>query len=252
MSSTPVRTASSPLAESAPGTMPAGAGEILTDFERPAPELMDRLSRLPLANVSDAMNKLGVLHHALRPITAGTRICGPAMTCGSLDLSVKIFALWLAQPGDVFILAAGGIDDYACFGELSANILVQRGASGAIIDGAVRDVVGIRETGLPVFARAMTPRNYHYPFGQPFGAVNHPVVCGGVAVSPGDIVMADDDGVLVVSRRIAGAVATAAAEIERQEAGRRAGIRAGAGAPAAIEQQLIEAGYRIQPRAVAA
>ena len=224
---------------------PAGSGEILRNFERPPHEIVARLSRLPIANISDALNKHGVCHHDLRPLTPGMRACGPAFTCGSLDLTVKIYALRLVQPGDVFVLAAGGVQDYACFGELSATILAERGAAGAVVDGAVRDLTGITESGLPVFARAVTPRNYHYPFGLPYGSINHDVVCGGITVAPGDIVAAGDDGIVVVPRRIAAEVADAAERIEAEENERRAGIRAGTPAAAAIEEALRAAGYSI-------
>jgi 4-hydroxy-4-methyl-2-oxoglutarate aldolase len=225
---------------------PAGSGEIVTEVERPPAEVVDRLARLPIANISDALNKHGVLHHEVRPLEPRMRACGPALTCGSVDLTVKIFALRLARPGDVFVLAAGGVHDYACFGELSASILAQRGAAGAVVDGAVRDVSGIREAGLPVFARAVTPRNYHYPFGLPHGSVNHPVVCGGVTVSPGDVVVASEDGVVVVPRHLAADVAAAAERIEAEEAQTRAAILAGAAPPPAIAESLRAAGYAIR------
>jgi 4-hydroxy-4-methyl-2-oxoglutarate aldolase len=218
-------------------------GEIVTEFERPPAEVIDRLARLPIANISDAMNKHGVLHHGVRPLQAGARACGPALTCGSVDLTVKVVALGLTHPGDVFVLAAGGVSDYACFGELASSMLAQQGAAGAVIDGAVRDIVGIREVGLPVFARAITPRNYHYPFGRPYGSVNLPVVCAGIVINPGDVVVAGDDGVIVVPRQIAAEVATAAAEIESHEAGYRAAIRTGERSAAPFEQELTTAGY---------
>ncbi len=217
-------------------------GEIVREFERPPAEVVARLARLPIANVSDALNKHGVLHHEVRPLAPGMCACGPALTCGSVDLTVKIFALGLARPGDVFVLAAGGVHEYACFGELSAQILVRRGAAGAVIDGGVRDLLGIREAGLPVFARAVTPRNYHYPFGLPYGSVNRPVVCAGIPVEPGDVVVAGEDGVVIVPRRIAAEVADAAERIEAGEAERRDAIRAGA-LPTAIEEALHTAGY---------
>ena len=92
---------------------PAFSGEVVREFERPPAEVVARLARLPVANISDALNKHGVLHHELRPLAPGMRACGPALTCGSVDLTVKIFALRLAQPGDVFVLAAGGVNEYA-------------------------------------------------------------------------------------------------------------------------------------------
>jgi 4-hydroxy-4-methyl-2-oxoglutarate aldolase len=223
-----------------------GPGEIITDFERPPGDVVARLARLPIANVSDAMNKHGVLHPELRPVQAGTRACGPALTCGTVDLVVKVFALSLASPGDVFVLAAGGVQDYACFGEMASTVLAERGAAGAIVDGAVRDIVGIRQVGLPVFARAVTPRNYHYPFGLPYGSVNLPVVCAGMVVNPGDVIIAGDDGVIVVPRQIAAEVATAAEEIESHEATYRAAIHSGQFSSAAYEEQLRDAGYTIR------
>lgn len=240
VSSAPKLQTPSPVA---PGAV--GPGEVLTDFERPPDDVIARLNRLPIANISDAMNKHGVLHHQIRPLRAGVRACGPALTCGGVDLTVKIFAMWLAKRGDVFVLAAGGVHDYACFGELSANILTQRGAAGAIIDGAVRDLIGINETPLPVFARAVTPRNYHYPFGQPYGSVNLPVTCGGIPINPGDVVVADEDGVVVVPRQIADEVAAAAEEIQSLEDSRREAIRSGRGPVPIYEQQLRAAGYTI-------
>jgi 4-hydroxy-4-methyl-2-oxoglutarate aldolase len=221
-------------------------GEIVTDFDRPPVAVVGRLARLPIANISDAMNKHGVLHHELRPLQTGARACGPAVTCGSVDLTVKIFAQSLVRSGDVFVLAAGGVRDYACLGELSANMLVQKGAAGAVVDGAVRDLTGIRDVGLPVFARTLTPHNYHYPFGRPYGSVNLPVVCAGIVVNPGDVVVADDDGVVIVPRQIAAEVATAAEKIEEHESGFRNAIRSGHLTPDSFEQELRDAGYVIR------
>jgi 4-hydroxy-4-methyl-2-oxoglutarate aldolase len=221
-------------------------GLIRKDFPRPARELVNRLGRLPIANVSDAMAKAGVLHHEVKPLWPGLRVAGPAFTCSAIDLTVKKLALSLVQPGDVFVLAAGGVRDYACMGELASNILRWRGAAGAVVDGAVRDLAGIREAGMPVFARAVTPRNYHYPFGLPHGSVNLPVVCAGVTVRPGDIVVADDDGVVIVPQDIAGEVASAAEAIFAGETQRRQGILAGKAPFAALEGELRGAGYAIE------
>jgi 4-hydroxy-4-methyl-2-oxoglutarate aldolase len=220
-------------------------GAIHKDFSRPAREIVARLAKLPTANVSDAMAKAGVMHHEVKPLWPGLRVCGPAFTCSAVDLTVKKLALSLTQPGDVFVLAAGGVHDYACMGELASNILRWRGAAGAVIDGAARDLAGIREVGMPVFARAVTPRNYHYPFGLEHGAVNLPVTCGGVSVSPGDVIVGDDDGVVVVPREIAGEVATAAEAIFAGEAQRRTAILAGKAPFAALEGELRAAGYKI-------
>jgi 4-hydroxy-4-methyl-2-oxoglutarate aldolase len=221
-------------------------GKIRKDFPRPAAEIVSRLARLPTANVSDAMAKAGVLHPEMKPLWPGLRACGPAFTCSAIDLTVKKLALSLVQPGDMFVMAAGGVHDYACMGELGSNILRWRGAAGAVVDGAVRDVAGIREVAMPVFARAVTPRNYHYPFGLPHGAVNLPVVCAGVVVHPGDLILADDDGVVVVPQEIAGEVASAAEAIFAGETRSRQGILAGKAPFAALEAELAAAGYLIE------
>lgn len=222
------------------------SGIIIKNFPRPPAEVIERLSRLPNANISDAMNKHFVMHHEVRPLRPGLHFCGPAITCGSLDLTVKIFALSLIQPGDVFVQASGGINEYACFGELGSNGVKARGGIGAIIDGGVRDITGISETGLPVFARSITPRNYHYPFGQPFGSVNRPVVCAGVLVNPGDIIVASDEGVVVVPRVMAEKVTAAAEKIQADEKQRRAGIKSGDIPFDQLEKQLLSAGYVIR------
>jgi 4-hydroxy-4-methyl-2-oxoglutarate aldolase len=221
-------------------------GQIRKDFPRPPKELIARFARLPTANVSDAMAKAGVMAPELKPLWPGLRMCGPAFTCAAIDLTVKKFALSLVQPGDVFMLAAGGVRERSCLGELASTILRWRGAAGAVVDGAVRDAAGIRETGVPVFARAVTPHNYHYPFGLEHGAVNLPIVCGGVAVKPGDVVLADDDGVVVVPQEIAGEVATAAEAIFSGEMMRRQAILAGKAPLAALEAELKNAGYVIE------
>lgn len=219
------------------------AGIIIKDFPRPSAGVIKRLARLPIANISDAMNKHGVLHHEVRPIWPGMHMCGPALTCGSLDLTVKIYAISLMQPGDVFVQASGGILEYACFGELASTSVTARGGIGAVIDGAVRDVSGIQEVGLPVFARSVTPRNYHYPFGQLYGSVNRPVVCAGVLINPGDVIVASDEGVVAVPRGMAEQIATAAEKIRAEEEHSRAGIRSGKMPIAQLEEQLRAAGY---------
>ena len=222
------------------------SGIIIKDFPRPSASVVERLSKLPIANISDAMNKHGVMNYEIRPVWPGSQFCGPALTCGSLDLTVKIFALSLIKPGDVFVQASGGIHEYACFGELGSTGVLSRGGVGAIVDGAVRDINGIREVGLPVFGRSVTPRNYHYPFGQPYGSVNRPVVCAGVLVNPGDVIVASDEGVVVVPFAMAGKVASAAEEIQAGENQRREGIRSGKIPYNQLEEQLKAAGFSIR------
>jgi 4-hydroxy-4-methyl-2-oxoglutarate aldolase len=175
---------------------------VVMEIERPPVEVVRRLARCYTGLVSDALGKLGSMHYEVKPIAAGMRLCGPALTyCGD-DWTARKAAFELVQPGDVVIVAAGGSKEYANFGDFSATVLVSRGAAGVVVDGATRDVEGIVRLGLPVFARAVTPRNRHYPAGPEYCSVNLPVACAGVIVNPGDLVIGDADGVVVVPREV--------------------------------------------------
>jgi 4-hydroxy-4-methyl-2-oxoglutarate aldolase len=114
------------------------------------------------------------------------------------------------------------VTEVACFGDMTATGWKSKGIEGVVVDGACRDVAGLRALGFPAFARAVTPRNFHYPAGLEHGAVNVPVVCAGVLVEPGDIVIGDDDGVVVVPRRIAAEIVAAASAFLEGERGFRA------------------------------
>lgn len=190
-----------------------GLGRIVSTIERPPGEAIRTLAKCYTGLVSDALGKLGAMHHEMKPIATGMRLCGPAITyCGD-DWIARKLAFELAQPGDVVVVAAGGSKDYASFGDFSATVLKARGAAGAVIDGATRDTDGILRLGLSVFARAVTPRNRHYPAGPEHCSVNLPVVCAGVSVNPGDVVIGDTDGVVVVPRELAAGLAE---QLERE------------------------------------
>jgi 4-hydroxy-4-methyl-2-oxoglutarate aldolase len=148
----------------------------------------------------DHLGKHGAMHVDIAPLSPGMRICGPATTSLGPDLTVRRMAIDLAAPHDVLVVAAGDVRDYACFGDGTARRMQLKGLVGAVIDGCVRDAAGLRRLRFPTFARGVTPRNYHYPASGQHGAVNVPVVCGGVLVCPGDVIVGDDDGVVVVPR----------------------------------------------------
>lgn len=177
---------------------------VVTRIERVDQATVDAYRAFYTGIVLDHLGKLGAMDTAIGPIAAGMRVVGPAVTSLGSDLTVRRMAIDLAQPGDVLVVAAGGAADYACFGDGTARRMQVKGISGAVIDGAVRDAAGLRALGFPTFARDITPRNFHYPSGIDFGAVNVAVVCGGVLVEPGDLIVGDDDGIVVVPRRLAG------------------------------------------------
>lgn len=177
-------------------------GRIVTRVERPPEDAVRILSSCYTGLISDALGKLGTMYHDVKPIAPGMRLCGPALTFWGDDWDAKRHAYEMTRPGDVLVIA-GGSKDLASFGDFSATVLLAHGAAGAVIDGATRDADGITRLGLPVFARAITMRNRHYPTGPENCAINVPVACAGAIVNPGDIVVGDSDGVVVVPREVA-------------------------------------------------
>lgn len=184
-------------------------GKIFAKIDRPPAAVVEAFRGFYTGIVSDTLGKLGPMHHEIKPVAPGMKLCGPAVTCLGTDQTVRKLAMGIAEPGDVVVVAAGGVKEYACFGDMSATFLHARGVAGIVIDGATRDVAGIKQLGFPTFARAVTPRNYHYPAGGDHGAINVSVVCGGMLVNPGDIILGDDDGVIVVSKDVAEELARA-------------------------------------------
>ncbi len=187
---------------------------------------VDRLARYGVATIHEAMGRVGLTKPYLRPVYAGARLAGTAVTV-------------LLQPGDNWMLhvAAGEIADgdvvvAACtadcddgfFGELLATSFRARGGRGLVIDGGVRDVAELAAMKFPVFSRAINARG---TVKATLGSVNIPVVCAGALVNPGDVVVADDDGVVIVPAAIAAAVAEAAAAREANEADKRKQLAAG-------------------------
>lgn len=160
-------------------------------------EIVDRLGALPVANVGDAMQRLGVVEAEIGAVWRGARTAGTARTvevAGGDNAGVHE-AIDSLEPGDVLVVNGHGVRDRALVGELIAERLRARGCVGLVVDGAVRDVGDLEEIGFPVFARAVTPAGpyRHGPF-----RVGVPVAIGGVVVHTGDVVVADGDGVAVV------------------------------------------------------
>jgi regulator of RNase E activity RraA len=167
-------------------------------------DLIERLLGIDVSALSDADKTLPVLDPAVRSMIPEVRMAGPAFTVVAEDDHLPVMsALAEASPGDVLVIATGG-GTRAVFGELFATEARRRGLAGIVADGLCRDLRGLRRIGLPVFARGTTPRSGTVVSRATLGAT---VSCGGVDVSPGDIVFGDDDGVLVATaERIAAAL----------------------------------------------
>jgi 4-hydroxy-4-methyl-2-oxoglutarate aldolase len=158
------------------------------------------LAQASTANVSDVLGSMGVMQPAIRTMVPGCKLLGRAFTVKAYPGSILTVhkALFEASAGDVLVVDGEGDSNAgALMGEIMALECQVKGFAGAVIDGAVRDAPGLVEQGLPVFARAATPR---VGTNRRLGQTQVPVSCGGVVVRPGDLVMGDDNGVVVIPR----------------------------------------------------
>ncbi len=194
-------------------------GRIVADFERAPRELVERLGRHDTATLVDAMGGYGFMHHEIKALVPGTKISGVALTVLTKpgDVLYVKKAIDLVQPGDIVVIDSGGLKEFAVFGDRFAEHFKKQGAVAAVIDGSVRDSQGIIDAGFPAFCRnACIP--YHGSVGP--GAINIAISCGGVIVNPGDVIVGNRDGIVVVPREAAAKIADLAdahldAELER-------------------------------------
>jgi 4-hydroxy-4-methyl-2-oxoglutarate aldolase len=215
---------------------------INTFFERPDAALVGRFASAPTGYIGDALGRSGALSGDIRPVAEVMHMCGTAVTVEAPpgDNLVVWKALSLAHPGDVIIVATDSHRSHSVWGDQAGRLAALKGLAGLVTDGAVRDVAGLREIGLPTFAAAITPNS---PEKDGPGKVNVPVACGGRVVCPGDIVVGDVDGVVVVPRGIAESVAGELERISRYEEERCAAISGGAGVPDWVDKKLESLGY---------
>ena len=152
---------------------------------------------IPPAIASDCMNRGQSMAARIKPLAPGTRLTGQARTVACMvgDNSAIHAALRLIGPGEVLVIAAGGYTEAALWGGMLTQAALSRGAAGVVIDGGVRDIAEIREAGFPCFAAAAVPAGPHKGFG---GTIDGVIACAGCTVAPGDIILGDDDGIVVV------------------------------------------------------
>lgn len=182
-----------------------------------------RLRRLPSANVGDAMSRLGVVDGAIKPVWAGAAMVGPAFTVWTREgdnLGVHE-AIAQAPAGAVIVVNGGGLTTRALMGELMGGRAKLKGIAGFLYDGAVRDAEDLGEMSMPVFARAISPAG---PYKNGPFRLELPVAIGGVAVSPGDMIVGDGDGVVVIPASDVDDVVARAEAVWADEAERRAKI----------------------------
>lgn len=170
---------------------------IINNPEKVAEELLERARKLSASLLCDAMNSFGTMNYSIKPVKPGMKVLGTAMTV-KVKPGDNLFlhkAIYLSGKGYVIVLDSNEYKACASWGGMMTRAAAAVGAEGVILDGAVRDVAEIRELGFPVFAGCAVPNG---PTTNGPGLINHDVSCGGVPVSPGDLVFGDDDGVVVV------------------------------------------------------
>ncbi len=176
--------------------MSAGC-KIKKNFERPAKELVEAFRGIPVANIDDNMGRIAAVDASIFPLNPNAKLLGTAFTVNAPAGDNLLFhkALDMAQPGDVIVLANKGSLSRSLCGEIMSNYAKSRGLAGIIIDGCVRDSAALRELDFPVYAKGVTPNG---PYKNGPGEMNFPVSFAGIIINPGDIIVGDADGLLVI------------------------------------------------------
>lgn len=194
------------------------------------PSLLSWLADFGVADLHEAQiptqRAFSLMGPAMRPVVQGARIVGQAVTAATVpgDNLILYAALDIIEQGQVLVMSNGGIPSGALFGDVSGSFALHRGVAGVIVDGPVRDVCSLREMNFPLWSTSIS---VSHPEKNGPGTVNQSISCAGCIVNPGDIIVADDDGVLVLRPDEIEAVLSAATERQHREAGYRRRISAG-------------------------
>lgn len=195
-------------------------------FERVSRKDVDAARTLAAATLHEAYGQRGALDLAIRPMAPGLKVCGPAFTirCQSADNLTLHVAVAHADAGDILVADVGDFTDAGHWGEILTAAATSRRIAGLVINGGVRDVAALVTWGFPVFARGISMKATTKRIR---GLINHPVICGGVEIHPGDLIVGDEDGVVAVARKDVSDVIRLARERETRETGLMERLRQG-------------------------
>ena len=199
---------------------------IIGNIERPRKELVNKYRTMSAATVHEASGRKGAVDCGIKPIARGVRICGPAFTvqCHPGDNLMLHKAIEKAQPGDVLVASVGGYYEAGYWGALMAISGMTKKLGGLAIDGCIRDSEEIIGMGFPVFCRGFCIRGTTK---TGMGLINHPTLFGGVVVNPGDLILGDDDGMVVVGHTVCEAVLEKSIDRVEAEEKKSAQLQAG-------------------------
>lgn len=220
-----------------------------TDLERPEQSvieafkgLMDQTGCLT-GNVGDCLGRGAGMNSRIKGLSHGMKLIGPALTVKvPPDDNLMIHkALTLVKPGDVIVIDGGGDHSWALLGFLMVRTAIKLQVAGIVVDGAVRDAAEIRHVGFPLFAAGVSPNG---PFKEGPGEINYPIHCGGQVVHPGDLIVADDDGVVVVKKELAAECINQVKELIEREKKRLAEIESGLTTRPGLDEIMRRKGLR--------
>lgn len=222
-----------------------------TDIERPDAKLIESYRELMqktgclTGNVGDSIGRAAAMNSGVKSLANGMKVVGPAFTVRvpPTDNLMIHKALAMIKPGDVLVVDGGGDHSWALMGWLMVSTAIALGVAGIVADGCLRDAQEIRESGFPTFCAGLSPNG---PFKEGPGEVNFPISCGGQVVDPGDMIIGDDDGVVVLKKEIAATTIDQVYKVIEREENRLKDIAAGDVVRPGIDEMLAKKGIVIE------